>query len=197
MKIHAFSCVAALLLFLPPADGAPPAVPGGKDWIRVPAEQVRFKLRRFTTRVPPAEYRVVVDLPARGRGPARVAKSSGDAAVNEIALEFATAYGTGTEKLRALHAAQELRFPLVIDLRGDREGEWKTPFPQGPLSLYTSTVARSGNAAIRVTTGADGRVRSARIIGTLGSSRYDREMEAFVRANWSGPANATRIVEAP
>lgn len=199
MKLRLLAVVSVTLFFLgQPADAAPreSAAPSA-DWIRVPADEARFKLRRFTTKVPPREYRVVVDVPARGRGAATVAKSSGDSAMDEIALEFAAAYATRTDKLRAMHAARSLRFPLVFDLRRDQEEAWRTPSPRGALSLYTSTLARAGNAAIRVTTGPDGRVKTARIIGSLGSNRYDREVEEFVRNNWSGPPNATRILEAP
>lgn len=186
----------ALSAALAPADGAPRGA-DADQWVRVPAEYAHFKLRRFTTKVPPAEYRAVVDVPARGRGGPAIARSSGDAAVDEIAREFAASYATHGEKLRALHAAKELRFSLLLDLRNDPDMGWRTPTPRSPLSLYTSTVARSSNAAVRVTTGADGRVKSARIVGTLGSSRYDREVEEFIRQNWSGPPNTTRILEAP
>ncbi len=198
MRLHILPAAVffALVIATNPA-GAAPRSADADQWIRVPSEYAHFKLRRFTTKVPPAEYRAVVDVPARGRGRPAIARSSGAAAVDEIAREFAASYATHGEKLRAMHAEKELRFSLLLDLRNDPETGWRTPSPRTSLSLYTSTVARSSNAAVRVATGADGRVKSARIVGTLGSSRYDREVEEFVRQNWSGPPNTTRILEAP
>lgn len=159
--------------------------------IRIPPEYARAKLQFYSDPVPPARYRAVVDV-GRKLDSTRIATSSGNAAVDRVAMDFADAYATQIKSLRELRRSRELRFPLVFDLRGS-VGVWTTPLTRRNFSL--STRARySGAVLMRVSTGADGRVKDARMVVKSGFPEIDKSLEDDARKHWTGPPNSATII---
>ena len=70
---------------------------------------------------------------------------------------------------------------------------WKTPRPPYPRSQLLSRV--QGTTTVHFTTDASGNVASATIVKSTGNAALDASTLSFVRANWRGPANASRTTE--
>ncbi len=192
MNRQAFFITLIALLPVACALGRAEEKPGSTEWIRVPKEYARFKLERFGAPVNSGEYRAVVDVPAEGKGPARIVKSSGERGVDAVALDYADAYRLQVPRLKALHARQDLRFQLLFDLHVTERGDWHTKIKF--RSAYGTRMQQAGLFAVRVATGPDGRVKDAQIAVTSGSARLDAEALAYAREHWTGPPNSSKIV---
>ena len=70
---------------------------------------------------------------------------------------------------------------------------WKTPRPPYPRSQLMSRV--QGSTTVHFTTDASGNVTSASIVKSTGNAALDASTLSYVRANWRGPANASRTTE--
>lgn len=179
------------------AQAAPVPAPkrnGDNGELRIPAEYVRAKLRIYSVPVPDGEYRAVVDV-GRSRASTRIAQSSGNGSLDRVALDFADAYATQIPNLREMRRTRELRFPFVFDLRKP-VGKWETPMPKDAVNVYGRRTFGFRAMMVRVATGADGRVTSARLVVKSGIPEVDRFMEAHARKQWAGPPNDATIVRA-
>ena len=164
------------------------------DEVRIPPEYAREKLKRYPNQVSPGRYRVVVDVPP-GKRTGHVTKSSGNKAVDAVALDFADAYATQIKSLREMHRSRELRFPLVFDLPSVPAGTWQTKVPRGALSARVGRY-QTGTLMVRVVSGADGRLKSAKMVVSTGSSNADSALEYYALRHWSGPPSEATIVRA-
>lgn len=186
--------VAFALLFLVFCSAPISGLAAGEgEWITIPPEYARFKLSRFSKKVSPREYRIVVDVPALNRGETHIAKSSGSKPVDVVALDFADAYASQLPNLKAMHASKELRFSFLLDLRAPEATGWNTP--KGRIQQMISSYHRPfGIIAMRIATGPDGRLVSAKMVSGAGSRRADAEFERFAMEHWSGPPNQTTVI---
>ena len=190
LRATVFVLVASLAPIIP-ATAAPLAAASG-DEVRVPAEYVRAKLAFRRAKPPTGKYRVMVDVSPGKEGLARVAQSSGNHDVDEVAMDFADAYVTQIPRLREMHLTRELRFPLLFDLQ-PTTGVWHTSLPKGAVGAHT-TLQVGGLVMIRVATGPDGRISQAKVIKSSGLERFDDALADYARRHWSGPPNSATIV---
>ena len=174
-----------------PATAAPLAATNGGE-VRVPAEYARAKLAFRRAKPPAGKYRVLVDVSPGRNGGARVAQTSGNHDVDEVAMDFADAYVTQIPKLREMHLTRELRFPLLFDLQ-PTTGVWHTHVPEGAVGTRT-TLGAGGLVMIRVATGPDGRISQAKVVKSSGLERLDDALADYARRHWSGPPNSATIV---
>lgn len=186
----------SFLVFTSRTEAAESVAPG--DWIPVPQDYVlaRSWVRGLQS-IPVGQYRVIVDVPPQVKGGARVAQSSGHPKLDVLAREFAEAHARKTAKLRELNQSRELRLPLLFTIserKGVAEagtGKWRTPIPFYPD--WAKRDRQQGAAVIRITTDPDGRVAKAQMVVTTGSDRLDAFVTGFVRREWMGPPNASRL----
>ena len=69
---------------------------------------------------------------------------------------------------------------------------WVMPHPPFLQAAHLSSIAAT---TVRITTDAAGRVSSAILVKSTGNPVLDNHTVNYVRANWHGPANASRTTE--
>ena len=145
---------------------------------------------------------MTVESPATGGKAAsvRLAKSSGDARADKIAVEYIQFVLANQAKLRAKNAANVLTFPLFIDgnepnaqpaKTGNAPGDivyqaglkgYELPPPQWPNNVLN--LARNARLVLRVAFGEGGRAREVSLIQSSGSTFVDGVATRWATANW-------------
>ena len=145
---------------------------------------------------------VTVESPATGGKAAgvRLAKSSGDARADKIAVEYVQFVLANQANLRAKNAANVLTFPLFIDgnepnaqpvKTGNAPGDiiykaglngYELPPPQWPNNALN--LAKSARLTVRVGFGEGGRAQQVSVVQSSGSTFVDGVATRWATANW-------------